>query len=453
MTGRSWRHSSVHWPHIVAGLIGPADPARLVASPALQEAETAAVDAACYDTDDLGPEEDDEEVHQPVPAGISIGGGTAYHRLFGDTPVQDAVQDMFCKAAQLGGLFMGDNKGDTVNMTASEVTEMVDAARNLGRCAQVLLGPVHTSKLHRLMRHLRSELELRGNLWEGDTSQNESLHKVCKRMYQRSNKRGPTLAMQMMRGEQAQTEVLRGISDGGSEDDDLTEDEEVVEQRNAVTDSHAEDVLAVPLSVLHLSTRGVRVPLENLCRLAGLSDLANLLELDTSQTVTVAKTLKFYAQFEWGAAPRIQFLRATMSFNNAPWFDHVRYQGDDGKVRWGEARLVLRQVGRTSRHCVVVKRMRVVAARAGCVLTSYGCQRLAWEFASSESVWPAVEVVNVDRLLRLEHITRDWQDLADRCGMDVMPSTQTPTREENQRARFFVNAFYPWTSRKAAGDL
>lgn len=297
MTGRSWRHSSVHWPHIVAGLIGPADPARLVASPALQEAETAAVDAACYDTDDFGPEEEDEEVHQPVPAGISIGGGTAYHRLFGDTPVQDAVQDMFCKAAQLGGLFMGDNKGDTVNMTASEVTEMVDAARNLGRCAQVLLGPVHTSKLHRLMRHLRSELVLRGNLWEGDTSQNESLHKVCKRMYQRSNKRGPTLAMQMMRGEQAQTEVLRGISDGGSEDDDLTEDEEVVEQRNAVTDSHAEDVLAVPLSVLHLSTRGVRVPLENLCRLAGLSDLANLLELDTSQTVTVAKTLKFYAQF------------------------------------------------------------------------------------------------------------------------------------------------------------
>lgn len=177
---------------------------------------------------------------------------------------------MFCQAAKLGGPFMGDNQCDTVNTTASNVTEMVDAAHNLGRCAQVLLGPVHTSKLHRLMRHLRSELELRGNLWEGDTSHNESLHKVCKRMYQRSNKRGPTLALQMMRGEQAQTEVLRGMSDGGSEDDDEFEDEEHVEQRNAVTDSHAEDVLAVPLSVLHLSTRGVRVPLESLCRLAGL---------------------------------------------------------------------------------------------------------------------------------------------------------------------------------------
>lgn len=269
MTGRSWRHFSVHWPHIVAGLVGPADPARLVALRAPPVAEAGGEDAECDDHDVLGPDED-EEVHQPVPASISIGAGSAYEALFGDIPVQDAVQDMFCQAAKLGGPFMGDNQCDTVNTTASNVTEMVDAAHNLGRCAQVLLGPVHTSKLHRLMRHLRSELELRGNLWEGDTSHNESLHKVCKRMYQRSNKRGPTLALQMMRGEQAQTEVLRGMSDGGSEDDDEFEDEEHVEQRNAVTDSHAEDVLAVPLSVLHLSTRGVRVPLESLCRLAGL---------------------------------------------------------------------------------------------------------------------------------------------------------------------------------------
>lgn len=179
-------------------------------------------------------------------------------------PVQDAIQDMFCQAVKLGGMLLGDNQRDTVCTTAAEVTTMVDAARDVGRCAQVLIGPVHTSKLHRLMRYLRAELELQGNLWEGDTSQNESLHKICKRMYQRSNKRGPTLALQMTRGEQAQSEVLRGISDGDSDDKDLSEDEEIVEQRKAVTDSHAEDVLAVPLSVLHLSTRGVRVPLESL---------------------------------------------------------------------------------------------------------------------------------------------------------------------------------------------
>ncbi|KAK1863753.1 hypothetical protein I4F81_006307 [Pyropia yezoensis] len=191
-------------------------------------------------------------------------------------PVQDAIQDMFCQAVKLGGMLMGDNKRDTLRTTAAEVTTMVDAARKVGRCAQILL---------------------------------------------------------IMRGEQAQSEVLRRISDGGSDDEDLSEDEEIVEQRNAVTDSHAEDVLAVPLSVLHLSTRGVRVPLESLCRLSGLSDLNHVLELDVSEAVTIAKTLKFEAQFEWGSASRIQFLRATTSFHSTPWFDHVRYQGDNGEVR------------------------------------------------------------------------------------------------------------------------
>lgn len=62
-------------------------------------------------------------------------------------------------------------------------------------------------------------------------------------------------------------------------------------------------------------------------------------------------------------------------------------------------------------------------------------------------------MVDVKRLLRLDQVARDWKDLADRCGMDVMPSKQKISREENKSARFFVNAFYPWTSRKAVGDI
>lgn len=131
MTGRSWRHFSVHWPHIVAGLVGPADPERLVALPVNAETTEGGVDdAICDEIDDLGPE-DDEEAHLPVPAGISTGFGTAYHALFGDMPVPDAIQDMFCQAAKPGGLLMGDNKRDTVCTTANEVTRMVEAARNV----------------------------------------------------------------------------------------------------------------------------------------------------------------------------------------------------------------------------------------------------------------------------------------------------------------------------------
>lgn len=450
MTGRSWRHFSVFWPHVVAGLIGPADPDRLKAGQPAAVPELA-IAPMLSDTDTENEEDGDEDRHQPVPAGITVGAGTAYHKLFGDKTVQDAVQEMFAQAAKLGGMLFGDNVADTVHTTRTDVTRMVEAAHELGRCAQVLLGPVHTSKLHRLMRHLRAELEGRGNLWEGDTSANESLHKVCKQMYLRSNKRGPTLAMQMMRGEQAMTEILRGLSDGDT-DDDGSEDDARVEEQCVERQARVDDVAAVPGSLLQMNTRGVRVCLAELCSIPGLHHVPELLHMDKSETVYVTKTLKFLAKFEWGAASRVQFLRATTSFNGKPWFDHVRYKADNGEVRWGEARAVLCRAGPSRRACVAVRRMQVVAPVPGCVLTAYGCQRLAWYFDAPEAVWPAVEMVDVGRLLRLENITPDWRDLADRCELQAMPSNNHASAEEFRRERFFVNAFYPWTSRPAVGD-
>lgn len=84
----------------------------------------------------------------PPPAGVATGDGTAYQSLFGDMPVQDAVQNMFCQIAQLGGMLCGDNMADTVHTTGRQASAMVDAAFCVGRSIQVLLGPVHTSKLH-----------------------------------------------------------------------------------------------------------------------------------------------------------------------------------------------------------------------------------------------------------------------------------------------------------------
>jgi len=64
---------------------------------------------------------------------------------------------------------------------------------------QTLYGHVHTTKVHRLIQHVANELRGRNNLWEGDTSDNEKLHSGCTRMFRRTNQRGPTVALQMMR--------------------------------------------------------------------------------------------------------------------------------------------------------------------------------------------------------------------------------------------------------------
>lgn len=118
MTARSWRHFSVHWTNMVAGLIGLADPERHASLAVPPVAEAGDEDAACDADDDYG-REDDEEVHQPIPAGNSTGNGTPYNPLFCDMPVQDAEQETFCQAALLGGMLMSDNKRDTVHRTAT----------------------------------------------------------------------------------------------------------------------------------------------------------------------------------------------------------------------------------------------------------------------------------------------------------------------------------------------
>lgn len=321
MSGRSWRHFVVHWPHMVAGLAGPADPQRLSSTPRRDEREQAqTLFAAGVDENAEGGPLDEDD--QPAPCGFETGEGSDYHSIFGDMPVEDAVQDMYCQAATLSGCFFGDNVGDTTYLSATQIDFMSAAALKLGRSIQVILGPVHTSKLHRLMFHLRAELENRGNLAEGDTSVNESLHKVCKRMYSRSNKRGPTLLMQMMRGEQSQTEILRGMDDlegsGEGNTNDVTDDEEAVERLHAARHGQVPDVNNIPTVVLQMSTRGIRMALGELTGLPGLKDLPELLEVDPATTVTVAKTLVFSPKFEWGIARDAQYLRATPLFNGRP---------------------------------------------------------------------------------------------------------------------------------------
>ncbi|KAK1857957.1 hypothetical protein I4F81_000571 [Pyropia yezoensis] len=296
------------------------------------------------------------------------------------------------------------------------------------------------------MRHLRSELEVCGNVWEGDISAIESLHQDCKKMYLRSSERGPTLAREMMRGEQAQKEILRGLPVDESDEEEGTDDEERVEERDAVQLAHVDDVLAVPPSVLAMSARGVRTAVGDLSALPRLHDLPQRLEMDFAECAAVTKTLKFYGRFEWGAATRLQYLRATLSlsFNGNPWYEYVRYHGDDGEVRWEEARLVLRRVCPTRRVCcVVVRRMRVAAPDLGCVLTAHGSQRLACQFDTSDAIWPAFKVLDIGRQKHLENIVPDWRDLVDRHGLDVMPSKKQISAAEYRQERFFVNMFYP----------
>lgn len=94
-------------------------------------------------------------------------------------------------------------------MMDSMAVAIADAAHLLGQMIQVLLGPVHTTKLYRLMYYLLQELLGRGKLSEGDTSENESKPSSFKQTYRRTKKRGPTLPFQMLRADETRDDVMR----------------------------------------------------------------------------------------------------------------------------------------------------------------------------------------------------------------------------------------------------
>lgn len=371
------------------------------------------------------------ELGRPVH-GPDMRPGSAYHTIFGDIPLEEAVLTMFCQAAKVTNMLFGDNQYSYPVMADSTAVAIADAARFLGEMVQVLLGPVHTTKLHRLMYHLLQELRGRGNLVEGDTSTNESKHSLYKQMYRRTNKRGSTLPLQMLRADETQDNVMK-----------VYEQEQRAKRLALGGDASKDDVETA-------SYRGVRVSLLSVAAWAGLSALASCLGVDAdTTTLTLGNTVTIVPKFEWGtpSTPAHQFVRGAEDFYGSAWQSHVLYMDVDGAQRWGQVRVVLRGVNGEKRQAVVVQCMREALARPGCALTRYGCQRLAWDFSVPDDDWPRLAVVEVSSIVRVEQVHVDWWDLARRLGVRTMPSSAPDTADERRSALFFSNAFYPWVSR------
>ena len=70
---------------------------------------------------------------------------------------------------------------------------------------QPVLGPAHTTKLHRMSAHLLDEFRLRGNVGDGNSAYNEALHKAVKAAYKLTNKRRDQFVEQLVLSEQVYT--------------------------------------------------------------------------------------------------------------------------------------------------------------------------------------------------------------------------------------------------------
>jgi len=472
MTGRTWRHFSVFWPFMLAGAVGP----RVAENPghelldglpvapiacevgALTAADTSSDDGGSDTTSASGWQSDaggdaarTAHVDEPLAAGQELPGPDLvntprYLQVFGSMPIHDAVLLTFCRAARLGGALFGDNVASTTYLTEEQIKSMEEAASALGvDCVQTLYSLTNTTKLHRLVQHLGAELRGRGNLWEGDTSENEHLHASCKRMFRRSNKRGPDVTLQMMRCDEALSAVLQDVEEntGAAPGDDPDSGE----GGDGAVDRSPAGGVPTRTEDLRLAGRARRVNVAALMRSPALARLSDTLGAVGSTWVTTHSNVRIVARFEWGAPSAVQHLRATRDFSGKPWYSFVRYENNDGGIAWGRLRVILRSIGACRRNCVVLQRLRPVTPRAGCVLTSFNCVRLGWAFDSDTDDHPALELVDAARILRAEDVQMDYRDLSDRLGLYATPSTQPDTAAERRMTRYFTNPFFPWTTR------
>jgi len=449
MTGRLWRHGLPMMPHMMAGIGGPSrerpvrhrDAAPTTASVVIRRArggEQEELDDG-HGRDGAVFEPADEVLPDPVVPDVVS--SVRYQQLFGDVPLHEAVLDVYCRMAALGGRLMGDNMADTARMSEQQMRKLASKATSfVTEYVDVLFGPAHTTKAHRLAAHLHAALLDNGNLWEGDTSENEGLHGPCKRMYQRTNKRGPTIVLQMMRAAEAQTEVLRELR--GDARDDGEGIQSLLEE-----DVETGDVPTAPVPILARSHRGLRVTVSTAAQRPGMGSLGALLQQPADSMVVLSPSFTFFCIFEWGARSVVQTACATDAYMGKPRYDYIWYSDKDGARQLGLARLVVRMLGGAFDDFVVVQRLQPFPPLPRCSLSRSGCRRMAWRFSTPEAEWPELAQVPLARVLRLEHVVLDFLDLADRHGLRALPSNIPDSREERRVQRYFTNHFYPFTSR------
>lgn len=500
LTGNDWRYAVAYWPSMVAGLfarrhdasVAPFDSARRQSpygTPPKRRKKTAkkrarSVSPAGTDSlaaylagaSDCSGDEVDCELHEPV---LFNAAGAMYEKAFPGMPVSDAVLEVVCRAAALTGRICGDNISPGGTMTGKEAKDLAGEARTfVTKYVAALLGTMNTSKFHRLANHLFASLVDHGNLTDGDTSVNEGLHKKCKRMYARTNKKVDDYTLQMLRAYETLSHVL---DEAAKEQVEADRQEKLARGEGSVPKMATEaEIDAPPMEwtggALHLPPNGdedssadeadTRRPPVIRQRLYGRrarvrdltgsskhgvsSELGAVLGVADEEELVVRHSMAFTPTLEWGGLLAKQRAHCTESNHGMSWYDFIRYRDPSApkKVCFGRVLYAIYGIGDQATRVSVVQQLEEATADGACVRTRFGFTRLRWKMAGSAAV-PSLAVVDVNDVLRLEQVEPDFVPLTERYGMFARPDTPTST-DKWRRRRFFVNPFHSWTSNSIA---
>lgn len=137
-------------------------------------------------------EEANEEaaVNNTVPVLAKEYDWSAYRAVWGGTPVNEAVTGMFAEFAVLHAQLRGSVRSTAHRpLTLEPGRNVADRAeRFVLKYVTPILGPQHSTKVHKLMCHVMDAIRMHGNIVNGNASDNESQHKDDKPYHARTSK-------------------------------------------------------------------------------------------------------------------------------------------------------------------------------------------------------------------------------------------------------------------------
>jgi len=405
--------------------------------------------AACTHAATLSAIEDDGDVAR-VANDYQYDWST-YHRVFKNKPLQDAVTELFAEYAALYARIAGYTRDSVAApMTLVEARSIQDQATAfVSDFVTPLLGPIFSTKMHKLLFHVLDAIRWHGNLRNCNTSSNEAGHKDDKKYYRRTNGALDLFTGQIVRHAQGTRGVLDAhnrAAGGGATAPAPRPPTHPLPPAN-VADLTSTDSSSVPSALFHSPSAATKVAsglrrelISTLATRPGLSRVCEILGFRSKATVPVLSRVYIDAQFDCGARMP-QLLRSSPNFHGFAWYDAVHYMVDgETEPMVGELRaLVWLKAGD---HALIREWMPATPS-PGCPLTAKGCKRLQWRVRDGAAAVSVVKV-KVSNILRLAHVVPDFGELLVRRGLDADPPALYRPDVEHRAMRFFLNPFLPW---------
>jgi len=274
-------------------------------------------------------------------------------------------------------------------MTVDEGADIgAQAIRFINELVTPLLGPINSTRVHRLLSHVCECVKLHGTLKNGNTGMKKTLHKAGKAFYLRTNKDQKTFTFQLVRQAQGARAVLEKLDAADKDRAYLRcEDGGCKCAAGCPLDSR-------PRAHRRRSARGVRrskkkpyhlkyVPGGVIAQRLGPARPPELMGQHANDKVRSVGRVAIYGLFECGGKAK-QLLRCAEVLWGSYWYDSVVYKpiANLGSSCVGDVRALIRQ---ERGYSAVIMKTAPVGAEDDFPLAAREWQRMRGQMRAAEA--------------------------------------------------------------------